>query len=229
MNMLFNSCPSDFNDATEALLQTKSHTGNTTPSSHAKNCYSGAGTGQGCPTYSCGCYNYNKLLHYQAQAAATDLLDKAPEADIADKPQDDLDLTSKLRLDIQAWKSQCAGQLLLTLTWQKRKHSESNFTQVVTPWCCFGNDLFNTQQGASVPAALEASQKWQKLARAFEERLSLSVAETLLKVVGGIEAAINRQTELLSLILNAMERQGDRDLLHVNAVGQEIYYDQDMT
>jgi hypothetical protein len=76
------------------------------------------------------------------------------------------------------------------------------------PRRCFGNDLFNAQQGASVPAALEAPWKRRKLARAFEERPSLSVAETLLKVAGGIEAAIDRQTELLSLILNAMERQG---------------------
>jgi hypothetical protein len=76
------------------------------------------------------------------------------------------------------------------------------------PRRCFGNDLFNAQRGASVPAAPEAPRKRRKLARAFEERPSLSVAETLLKVAGGIEAAIDRQTELLSLILNAMERQG---------------------
>ncbi|KAG2136782.1 hypothetical protein BD769DRAFT_1664311 [Suillus cothurnatus] len=189
------SRPSDSNDAPEALLQTKSQTGNTTPSSHGKVCTWGAGTGQ-------------------AQVEATDLLDKTPEADVADKPQDDLDLTSKLKLDIQAWKSQCASQLLLTPTRQKRKHTESNFiqaeehTQVVTPRRCFGRDLFNAQQGASVPAAPEAPRKRRKLARAFEESPNLSVAGALLKVAGGIEAAIDRQTELLSLILNAMERQG---------------------
>jgi hypothetical protein len=98
MNMSSDSRPSDSNDAPEALLQTKSQTGNTTPSSHGKVCTWGAGTGQGCPTYSCGCYNYNKLPCYQAQAEATDLLDNAPEADVADKPQDDSDLTSKLKL-----------------------------------------------------------------------------------------------------------------------------------
>ncbi|KAG2098554.1 hypothetical protein BD769DRAFT_1394387 [Suillus cothurnatus] len=146
MNMSFDSRPSDSNDATDALLQAKSQTGNTTPSSHGK-------------------------------VEATDLLDKTPEANVADKPQDNLDLTSKLKL-------------------------------VVTPQRCFGHDLFNAQRGASVPAAPEAPRKQQKLAHAFEENLSLSVAGALLKVAGGIEAAIDRQTELLSLILDAMEHQG---------------------
>ncbi|KAG1846259.1 hypothetical protein F4604DRAFT_1936567 [Suillus subluteus] len=213
--MSFDSHPSDFNDATEALL-TNFQAGSTTPSSHAENCNWGCGTGQGGPTFSCGCYDYRKLLRYQAQAEATDLLDKAPEAD-ADELQDELDFASKIKLDIQAWKSRCASQLLLTPTRQKRRHSESDFiqveehTQAVTPWCYLDHDLFNGQRGASAPAALEAPKKRWKLARAFEFEApspSLSVAEALLKVAGRIEAAINRQTELLSSILNAMERQG---------------------
>lgn len=94
MNMsTFDSCPSelDFNDAAEALLMTR-NSGSITPSSHAENCKEGAGFGQGCPTYSCGCYDYHKLPHYQA--GATDLLDKASDLDAADKDSE----ASKLKL-----------------------------------------------------------------------------------------------------------------------------------
>lgn len=96
-NMSFDSRPSDFNDAAEALLM-NFQAGSTTPSSHGENCNRGGGTGQGLPTYSCGCYNYNKLPRYQVQAEATDLLNKAAESNVADKLQNDLDSTSKLKL-----------------------------------------------------------------------------------------------------------------------------------
>ncbi|KAG1855858.1 hypothetical protein C8R48DRAFT_675186 [Suillus tomentosus] len=214
MNMsTFDSRPSesDFNDAVgEALLMTR-NSGSITPSSHAENCKEGAGFGQGCPTYSCGCYDYRKLPRYQA--GATDLLDKASDLDAADKDSK----ASKLKLDIDIWKSQCSNQLLLTPTHRKRKHTGSDVieghTQAVTPQRYFGHDILNGpgQRGTSVPAlpiSEAAPQKRRKLVPEFEAPSLLSVAEALLKVAGGIEAAIDRQTNLLSLILNAMESQG---------------------
>ncbi|KAG2132884.1 uncharacterized protein EDB93DRAFT_1107685 [Suillus bovinus] len=209
MNMSkFHSCPSklNFNDAAEVLLMTQ-NSGSIAPSSHAKDYNEGAGYGQGCHTYSCGYYNYHKLLCYQA--GATDLLDKAFDLDAADKLQNDLE-------DVDVWKSQCSNQLPLTPTHQKRKHSGSDFieghTQAVTPQRHFGHNILNGQRRASVPAlpVSEAAPhwKWGKLVPESEALSLLSVAEALLKVAGGIEAAINRQTKLLSLILNANETQG---------------------
>ncbi|KAG1717550.1 hypothetical protein EDB19DRAFT_1839676 [Suillus lakei] len=125
------------------------------------------------------------------KAEATDLLDNT--SDFVDKVQNDSE-ASKRKLDIDVWKS---------LSDFVEEH-----TQTVTPQRYFGHDILNMQRGASEPAQ-EAPRKRRKLARAFEfEAPSLSVAEALLKVAGGIEAAIDRQTELLSLILNAMESQG---------------------
>ncbi|KAG1788933.1 uncharacterized protein HD556DRAFT_1311682 [Suillus plorans] len=209
----FDSRPSDFNDGMEALLmgaaepvnvcegdqlisQVRSCTPDSALSHDYKNCPGQGGYGQGLPVYPCGCYQYGKTM---LGVYGVDLRELGyPETEDASGAEQH----KRIEQEINDWNAQVengSGEMLPP----KRKRSTSDVGNV-TPRQ-FGQDMTNIRRAMSTPV-LELSQKFKrrKLGKAIELKGS-TTHETLLKVGKDVEAAIDRQTEMLSKLYDLLE------------------------
>ncbi|KAG2102543.1 uncharacterized protein F5147DRAFT_655001 [Suillus discolor] len=141
-------------------------------------CLGGNSHGQGAPVYSCGCYRRTKVEH-------------------TDAPEQHQGLGLKQEVDSsgEIWPLKC-------------KRSKSTFESdslgdiVMTPHC-FGRNLTNVQHAKSV-LALEGLKR-RKLEKAFELNRSATHETLIQDIVKHLEAAIDRQTEVLSKIYGVLE------------------------
>ncbi|KAG1860513.1 hypothetical protein C8R48DRAFT_774477 [Suillus tomentosus] len=219
MHNSFGSRSPDFNDGMEALLtgaadpvnaceghplisQSRSYTPDSAQSHDYKNCPGQGAYGQGAPVYPCGCYQYSKRQLDFDRAYLQDL-ELRLHSQVADAPEAE-QRTEGIRQEINDWNAQVeddSGEMVPL----KRKRLTSDAGDV-TPRQ-FGQNMTNVGRAVSVPV-LEVSQKLKrrKLAKPFEFKGSTSTThETLLKVGKDIEAAIDRQTEMLSKLYNILE------------------------
>ncbi|KAG1820133.1 hypothetical protein EV424DRAFT_1539550 [Suillus variegatus] len=167
----------DLNHVPRSTFSSRSSTPHSQHSHDFEPCFGGQAHGQGGPVYSCGCYRR------KVQVEATD----APEQHQGLGIQQKVDNSKENMLPV------------------KRKRSESSLESdplVTTP--CFGRNLINVQRAKSAPA-LEVP-KPRKLAKIFELNGSLATHDTLImNVVKHLEAAVDRQTEVLSKIYGVLE------------------------
>ncbi|KAG1869313.1 hypothetical protein C8R48DRAFT_771462 [Suillus tomentosus] len=203
-----NSRSSSFNDGAEAILIAaglaistfSSAPGSCTPetphSQHSHDyypCHGGQAHGQGLPSYSCGCYRrtYRRTEVVPAFALANAL------ADVSEH--------QGLQRDVDSLSTQDGGHSSDSkFRPLKRKRSmtasESVSVGGTTPRC-FGQNLTNVQRAQSVPA-LEAPKR-RKLGKPFE--FDGTHETSTLNAVKRLEAAIDRQTEVLSKIYRVLE------------------------
>ncbi|KAG1830813.1 hypothetical protein EV424DRAFT_1343341 [Suillus variegatus] len=218
----FDSRPSDFNDGMEALLtgavepvdvckesplisQIRSYTPDSTQSHDYKNCPGQGGYGQALPVYPCGCYQYSKTKLGFHGASLEEL--EPPEA-IQVAGASEAERCKRIEQEINDWNARVEGGSCEMLP-PKRKRSTSDVGDVTSRQ--FGQNMTNVGRAVSAPV-LEVSQKLKrrKLAKSFEFKGS-TAHETLLKVGKDIEAAIDRQTEILSKLYDILEsRAGQR-------------------
>ncbi|KAG1893609.1 uncharacterized protein F5891DRAFT_1196137 [Suillus fuscotomentosus] len=151
-------------------------------------CLSGQAHGQGAPVYSCGCYRRMKV---EPALALADAL-----ADVSEHQE--------LERDVDSSNTQIGGHSGDSEIWPlKHKRSKTaSESDPMTPHH-FGRNLSNVQHAQSVPA-LEVP-KCRKLGKAFELNRSMTHETSELSVVKCLEAAIDRQTEVLSKIYRILE------------------------
>ncbi|KAG1903870.1 uncharacterized protein F5891DRAFT_977416 [Suillus fuscotomentosus] len=141
-------------------------------------CLRGNAHGQAAPVYSCGCYRRStKVEHTDAPEQLQEL-----------GPEQEVDSSGEIRP-------------------LKRKRSELSFESdslgdlVMMPHH-FGRNLTNIQRAKSVPA-LEGLKR-RKLGKVFKLNRSATHETLILNVVKRLEAAIDRQTEVLSKIYDGV-------------------------
>ncbi|KAG1780095.1 hypothetical protein EV702DRAFT_1043443 [Suillus placidus] len=173
--VLLTACPSE------------SHTPDTEHSHDFEAC-SGQAYGQGAPVYPCGCYRRTALT----------------KDEIADAIADASEQCKKLKQEIDTWTVQIEKRSGKNLP-LKRKRSMSTLNSDsignTTPRQ-FGRHLTNVQRAESVPV-LEVP-KCRTLGKAFEFN-GHTIHETLVDVGKHLEAAMDRQTEVLSKIYHVLE------------------------
>ncbi|KAG2028610.1 hypothetical protein BDR03DRAFT_988327 [Suillus americanus] len=173
--VLLTACPSE------------SHTPDTEHSHDFEAC-SGQAYGQGAPVYPCGCYRRTALT----------------KDEIADAIADASEQCKKLEQEIDTWTAQIEKRSGENLP-LKRKRSMSTLNSDsignTTPRQ-FGRHLTNVQRAESVPV-LEVPKR-RKLGKAFEFN-GRTIHETLVDVGKHLEAAMDRQTEVLSKIYHVLE------------------------
>ncbi|KAG0691966.1 hypothetical protein DFH29DRAFT_883333 [Suillus ampliporus] len=212
----FDSRPSDFNDGMEALLtgaaepvdicegdslisQIRSYTPDSTQSHDHKNCPGQGAYGQGAPVYPCGCYQYSKIGELDFHGAYLQELEHPKAGQVADVSE--AEQCKRIEQEINDWNMQVEDGSEVLPPKQKRLTSDVGD---VTPHQ-FGQNMTNVGRAVSVPV-LEVSRKLKrrKLAKPFEFKGS-TTHETLLKVGKDIEAAIDRQMEMLSKLYGILE------------------------
>ncbi|KAG2365278.1 hypothetical protein BDR07DRAFT_1481539 [Suillus spraguei] len=215
--------PSDFNDEAEALINAEpmeaceddtaisiclsrlgSYTPDTPHSHDFEPCLGGQAHGQGAPVYSCGCYIHTKVNPGLA------LADALADSDVSEQYQPGI-----LEQDVDSQNTQIGGHSKRVRPPKRKKsdlESKSTFelgyiedTTVTTPHrhSKFGRNLTNVQCAESVPA-LEMP-KHRKLEKAFEFNESMTRETLLVDAVKHLEAAIDRQTDVLSKIHHVLE------------------------
>ncbi|KAG1832486.1 hypothetical protein EV424DRAFT_1533658 [Suillus variegatus] len=164
-------------------------TTSSTPHSHDfEPCLGGQAHGQGAPVYSCGCYRRTKV---EPALALADAL-----ADVSEH--------QGLEKDVDSLNTQVGGHSGDSEIWPlKRKRSKTASESDPTTPRRFGRNLSNVQRAQSAPA-LEVP-KCRKLGKAFELNRSMTHETSVLNVVKRLEAAIDRQTEVLSKIYRVLE------------------------
>ncbi|KAG2122704.1 hypothetical protein BD769DRAFT_1389585 [Suillus cothurnatus] len=158
-----------------------------TPHSHdVEQCLGGRGHGQGLPAYSCGCYIRTKV---DPGLVLIDLREQYHEPE-------------RLEQDINNWITQVEGHSGIGSLKRKKPKSKSTFElgDITTPHG-FGQNLTNVERAKLMPA-LETPKR-RKLGKAFE--LTQTRETLVVDVVKHIEAAIDRQTEVLSKICRVLE------------------------
>ncbi|KAG1799430.1 uncharacterized protein HD556DRAFT_1439812 [Suillus plorans] len=155
-------------------------TTSSTPHSHDfEPCLGGQAHGQGAPVYSCGCYRRTKV---EPALALADAL-----ADVSEH--------QGLEKDVDSSNTQVGGRSGDSEIWPlKRKRSktasESDPTLLMA--------ILNVAPALEVP-------KCRKLGKAFKLNRSMTHETSVLNVAKRLEAAIDRQTEVLSKIYRVLE------------------------
>ncbi|KAG1893116.1 uncharacterized protein F5891DRAFT_1196838 [Suillus fuscotomentosus] len=162
-----------------SMFSSRSSTPHSQHSHDFEPCFGGQAHGQGGPVYSCGCYRRTNRR-------------KVEDTDAPEQHQG-----LGIRQEVDSSKENRSLPV-------KRERSESSLESdplVTTPR--FGRNLTNVQRAKSAPA-FEAP-KPRKLAKVFEFNRSATHDTLIMNVVKRLEAAVDRQTEVLSKIYGVLE------------------------